>query len=83
MSHERTVAQFVAEIEHITGRRIIVRWMPFRGLYLLDSETSNSFALGEGSRWRVLSPAFQARICRVLQIPEVTDLLGLDDPQDG
>lgn len=80
MSHERTIAQFVAEIEHLTGRRILVRWVPFTGLYLRDPETGNSFVLGEGSRWRVLSPAFQERICRALQIPEVADLLGLDAP---
>lgn len=82
MSHERTVAQFIAEIEHLTGRRILVRWTPFSGLYLQDAETSNTFALGEGSKWRVLSPSLQERICRALQLPHVLDLLGLDHPEE-
>jgi len=82
MIHERTVAQFVAEIEHLTGRRILVRWMPFRGLYLQDTETKNIFGLGEGSRWRVLTPFEQQAICDELALPEVADLLGLDPAQD-
>jgi hypothetical protein len=80
MSHERTVAQFVAEIEHLTGRRILIRWMPVTGLYLEDVETGNTFVLGEGSKWRILSSAHQERICRGLQMPEIMDLLGLNWP---
>lgn len=81
MSHERTVAQFVAEIEHLTGRRLVVRWMPFRGLYLQDKETGNIFGLGEGSRWRVLTSLEQQAICDGLSLTEVPDLLGLDPAQ--
>lgn len=82
MSHERTVGQLVAEIEHLTGRRIRVRWLPFQGLYLQDEETGNIYGLGEGSRWRILSPADQESICRGLHMAELLDLLGLDQPGD-
>ena len=82
MRHDRTVAKFVAEVEHLTGRRIGIRWMPFRGLYLLDLERGNVYGLGEGSRWRVLSPAEQEGICRGLGLIELLDLLGLDPRDD-
>jgi hypothetical protein len=56
--------------------------MPFRGLYLQDKMTGNVYGLGEGSRWRLLSPAEQEGICRGLDLIEMIDLLGLDPPQD-
>lgn len=46
MSLERTVENFVKEIEHVTGVRIRIRWMPFCGLYLEDVETGSTYALG-------------------------------------
>lgn len=52
------------------------------GLYLQDLETGNVYGLGEGSRWRVLSPAEQEGICRGLGLIELLDLLGLDPRDD-
>jgi len=45
MADRRTVREFAAEIEHITGVRIRIRWIPF-GLFLEDTETGRYYSLG-------------------------------------
>ena len=64
MSHERTVEQLTAEIEHLTGVKLRIGWMPFRGLYLEDRETGHHYPLGASSKKTILLPAEQESICR-------------------
>jgi hypothetical protein len=82
MSHERTVEQFAREVEHITGIKIRVGWMPFYGIYLEDSETWNRYALGKMHKKEILSPADQESICRGLSREHWIVLLGLGSPED-
>jgi hypothetical protein len=82
MPDDRTVRQFVDEIDHITGVKVKIWWIPFRGLYLKDTETGNVYALGEVTKRTVLSPGEQESVCRSLFREEWLVLLGLDAPQD-
>ncbi len=82
MSHERTVEQMVDEIEHLTGVRLRIGWVPFRGLYLEDRETGNQFPLGASSKKTILLSAEQESICRSLYREHWIVLLGLGAPQD-
>ena len=81
MSGDRTVKVFARDIDHLTGVKIEVKWIPLFGLYLRDSETGSTYALG-GSIWTVLSPDEQQSICRALHRVEWMTLLGLDGPDD-
>ncbi|HEX3555937.1 MAG TPA: hypothetical protein VIA62_22195 [Thermoanaerobaculia bacterium] len=80
MSHERTVEQFVREVEHITGVRIRLRWYPICGLTLQDTETLNEYSLGSIHKKTVLSPYVQESICRGLYREHWQVLLGLRPP---
>ena len=82
MSHERTVERFVKDVEYITGVKIRIRWMPFHGLFLEDTETGSTYPLGQSSKKGILSPGEQESICRGLHREHWTILLGLDPPQD-
>jgi hypothetical protein len=82
MSHQRTVVQFVQEVEHVTGVRVRIRWMFYYGMYLEDPETGNQYAMGPGSENRVLSPEEQESICRGLNRKQWVTLLGLNLPED-
>ena len=82
MSHERTVEQLTREIDHITGVKLRIRWLPFYGLFLEDSETWNWYPLGKSHKREVLTPREQESICRGLHREHWIVLLGLDDPQD-
>jgi hypothetical protein len=81
MSHERTVEQLTREIDHLTGVRILIRWMPFYGLYLEDTETWSRYPLGKKNKKEILTPAEQESICRGLHREHWILLLGLDAPQ--
>ncbi|HEV2856013.1 MAG TPA: hypothetical protein VHC97_24715 [Thermoanaerobaculia bacterium] len=81
MSHERTVEQFTREVEHITGVRLRIGWIPFYGIYLEDTETGNRYALGKVTKKDVLRPREQESLCRGLHREHWIVLLGLDSPQ--
>jgi hypothetical protein len=83
MSHVRTVERLVKEIDHIAGVKLAIRWLPFHGLYLVDPETGNEYALGSISKWTGLDPDEQEAICRGLFRNNWIDLLGLNPPADG
>jgi hypothetical protein len=77
--HDRTVAQFVKEIDHVAGLRIKLGWRPASGLFLEDTETGAFSVLGWGMhRWSVLSPADQENICRELNREHLIVQLMLD-----
>jgi hypothetical protein len=80
MSHDRTVSQFVAEVEHSTGRRIEIRWILFRGIVLEEEDSGIIYAFGGLREGRTLSPAEQESLCRVFGVDPT--LLGLDPPLD-
>lgn len=82
MSHERTVEQFTREIEHVTGVKIRIRWMPFYGLYLEDTETWTNYPLGKTHKKEILTVDEQESICRGLHREHWLVLLGLSDPSD-
>jgi hypothetical protein len=82
MSHERTVEQFTREIEHLTGVKIRIRWMPFRGLYLEDTETSDTYPLGKTHKKEILTSQDQESICRGLHREHWAVLLGLRSLED-
>lgn len=82
MSHERTVEQFTREIEHITGVKIRIRWMPFYGLYLEDTETLTTYSLGKTHKREILTPIEQESACRGLNREHWLVLLGLRDDQN-
>ncbi|MFY9820001.1 MAG: hypothetical protein WAM82_01380 [Thermoanaerobaculia bacterium] len=82
MSHERTVEQLTREIDHLTGVRIRIRWTPFYGLYLEDTETGSRYSLGKTHKKEILSPVEQESICRGLHREHWIVLLGLDAPED-
>jgi hypothetical protein len=81
MSHERTVEQLTKEIEHITGARVRIGWIPFYGIYLEDTETGNRYSLGKTHKREILTPGEQEGICRGLCREHWIVLLGLDLPQ--
>ncbi|MFL6231603.1 MAG: hypothetical protein ACJ76N_00550 [Thermoanaerobaculia bacterium] len=81
MSHERTVEQLAKEIEHITGTRVRIGWIPFYGIYLEDTETGNRYSLGRTHKKEILTPGEQESICRSLGREHWIVLLGLDAPQ--
>lgn len=82
MSHERTIEQLTREIEHITGTRVRIGWVPFYGIYLEDTETGNKYSLGRRHKKEILAPAEQESICRNLRREHWIILLGLNPPQD-
>ena len=82
MSHERTLGQWIQEIEHLTGVKVRLRWMPFFGHYLEDGETGAEHSLGSATRGMILEPEEQESICRGLSRESWIILLGLDPPQD-
>lgn len=78
----RTLKQFVDDARRANGARLSLRHSLFRGVYLEDEETGNTYEVGL-VRWReVLSPAVQASICRALFRPQLAELLGLDPIDD-
>ena len=78
-SHDRTVLQFVKEVEHLTGVVLKLRWRPAYGLYVEDTETQAVSVLGWGyHRWSLLSPAEQENICRELHREHLIVQLMLD-----
>lgn len=81
MSHERTVEQLAKELEHITGVKLRIGWVPFYGIYLEDRETGNRYSLGKGTKKDILTPREQESICRSLHREHWIVLLGLDTPQ--
>jgi hypothetical protein len=82
MNAERTVKQLAAEIEHVTGVRIRIGWIPLYGLFLRDTETGNIYALGLVRKSEVLSPGEQESVCRGLHREKWLVLLGLDAPKE-
>jgi hypothetical protein len=81
MSHERTVELFTTDVEHITGTRLRIGWVPFYGIYLEDSETGNRYSLGKRHKKEILTSTEQESICRSLRREAWIVLLGLDAPQ--
>lgn len=82
MPDERTVKQLATEIEHVTGVKIRIGWIPFHGLFLRDTETGNTYPLGLMTKREILSPGEQESVCRGLFREEWLVLLGFDAPQD-
>jgi len=82
MSHERTIEQLTREIEHITGTRVRIGWVPFYGIYLEDTETGNKYPLGRKHKKEILAPNEQESICRNLCREHWIILLGLNPSQD-
>jgi hypothetical protein len=82
MSHDRTVEQWVKEVEHITGVKVRFRRFPFYGHYLEDSETGNTYPLGAATRGTLLDPREQESICHSLGREAWIILLGLDPPKN-
>src|SRR5262245_32871254 len=82
MSVDRTVREFVREVDHVTGVRIRIGWIPLRGLYLEDVETGCRYALGGAGKTTVLTPSEQESICRGLHREHLLLPLGLDAPDD-
>ncbi|HEY0513799.1 MAG TPA: hypothetical protein VGH73_17960 [Thermoanaerobaculia bacterium] len=82
MGFDETVEGFVKKIEHVTGVRIRIRWIPLSGLYLQDVETGNTYALGRVWKTTLLSPEEQESICRGLNRQHLMLPLGLNAPDD-
>jgi hypothetical protein len=82
MSHERTVEQFAREVEHVTGVKLRIGWLPFYGIYLEDAETGTRYALGKVTKKEILRPLEQEIICRGLHSEHWIVLLGLGSPED-
>jgi len=82
MSHERTVEQLAREIEHLTGVKLRIRWIPFYGIFLEDTESGNRYATGKVHKNEVLSPADQEGLCRGLGREHWMVLLGLRASDD-
>jgi hypothetical protein len=80
--HNRTVEGFVRDIDHITGVKIRIQWMPFTGLYLRDEETGNTYPLGDASKKTLLEPEEQTSICRGLHRGHLLVSLGLDASEE-
>jgi hypothetical protein len=79
--NERTVEQLLKELEHLSGVKVRLRWMP-GGWYLEDSETGSQYPLGAVKKWEPLSPNDQESICRGLFREHWIVLLGLGAPND-
>jgi hypothetical protein len=82
MSHERTIEQLAREIEHLTGTKIRIGWIPFYGIYLEDTETGNRYSLGKRHKREIRTSAEQESICHNLRREHWNVLLGLNPPQD-
>ena len=80
MSHERTVEQLSRELEHITGVKLRIGWVPFYGIYVEDTETGNRYSLGKVTKKDILTPREQESVCRGLHREHWIVLLGLDTP---
>jgi hypothetical protein len=83
MSDSRTVEDFVQFVDHLTGVKLRIFWLPLYGLSIRDVETGEFYALGYVSRATTLTSGEQESICRGLNREHLLVTLGFDPPDDA
>ena len=78
MSHERTVRQFMDELDHLSGFKVRLRQAK-SGFYL-EGPAGERASIGDKGPHALLSPREQEALCENLGFDAA--LLGLDAPAD-
>jgi len=78
LSHERTVRQFMNELDHISGFKVVLR--QGRSGYFLEGPAGERAALGDNGPNALLSPREQEILCENLGFDAT--LLGLNPRSD-
>jgi hypothetical protein len=77
VSHERTVRQFIAEMDHLSGFKVFLRQTRSEG-YFLEGPHGERASLGTTGPNDILSPREQEALCENLGFD--ARLLGLNPP---
>lgn len=78
LSHERTVLQFMKELNHLSGVKVMLK-QTRSGYYLLGPNGENT-SIGDKGPYTLLSPREQEMLCENFGVDAT--LLGLEPPAD-